>query len=71
MKGVQRTIEYTEHIDTGHSKAFADAIVGMSKLPLHDSQVDLDKYNAPNTTQYHPVKLDVSFDMPFLLFRKL
>lgn len=34
----------------------------MSKLPLHDSQVDLDEYNASNTAQYHPLKLDVSFD---------
>ncbi len=53
-RAVERTIEDAEEINTGHGEAFADAVVSIGKLALHDGQVDLDEDDATHTAQYHP-----------------
>jgi hypothetical protein len=51
---LKRTVEDGENVDTGHGKAFGDAVVRTGKLALHDGQVDLDEDDAAHTAQYHP-----------------
>lgn len=43
----------TEQVDTQNCETFADCVVGILELPLHDGRVDLDHNDCTQTCENH------------------
>lgn len=55
------TVDHGEEVNPQDSKAFADLVVGILELSLHDRGIDFDNDNASETSQDHPGKLSVAY----------